>query len=364
MADQYGLFWNSVSGDRTYDADSFSEWLGKFFTTGVFNGDLQVTPDSGMVVNVGSGYANINGKVRFFDTDTSITISPASGVYPRIDTIVVRADYTNREITLEYVTGSYSGNDPQPTAPTRNASMYEIVLAQILVSAGSTEVTAGSITDTRADDSVCGWVTSTVEGVPMDQIVSQMQAEFETWYDHMKDQLDEDAAGHLQLEIDSINSLITELRRIVDCHDGNMATVVSDTATEAISKGSYVMKNNGFRKVTSDIASGDPINSTNTEDTTIGAELQALNNGLNNIVTGEERSCTISLASTGWKTGEITTPSKTGYTLVGYLLRCNTYRITSTSYQISGANTTINAYVNSTQSSNGNVFAVPIFVKN
>lgn len=226
MADQYGLFWNSVSGDRTYDADSFSEWLGKFFTTGVFNGDLQVTPDSGMVVNVGSGYANINGKVRFFDTDTSITISPASGVYPRIDTIVVRADYTNREITLEYVTGSYSGNDPQPTAPTRNASMYEIVLAQILVSAGSTEVTARSITDTRPDSTVCGWVTGTVDSVAVDQLTAQAQAQFEVWFDHMKGQLSEDAAGNLQLQIDALDTRI----------DG-IDTAIGDTDISAIGDG-------------------------------------------------------------------------------------------------------------------------------
>lgn len=254
MADQYGLFWNSVSGDRTYDADSFSEWLGKFFTTGVFNGDLQVTPGGGMVVDVGSGYANINGKVRFFDTDTSITISPASGVYPRIDTIVVRADYTNREITLEYVTGSYSGNNPQPTAPTRNASMYEIVLAQILVSAGSTEVTARSITDTRAYDSVCGWVTSTVESVPMDQIVSQMQTEFLTWFDEMKDQLSEDAAGHLQQEIDTISSAVTSTNTKIGATD--ISTIGDGTITGAVSS-----LNNGLTpeivKVTSDLINGD-----------------------------------------------------------------------------------------------------------
>ena len=39
MANAYGLFWNSVSSDRVYDADSFAEWLNKFFTTGVFNGE-------------------------------------------------------------------------------------------------------------------------------------------------------------------------------------------------------------------------------------------------------------------------------------------------------------------------------------
>ena len=233
MADQYGLFWNSVSGDRTYDADSFSEWLGKFFTTGVFNGDLQVTPDSGMVVNVGSGYANINGKVRFFDTDTSITISPASGVYPRIDTIVVRADYTNREITLEYVTGSYSGNDPQPTAPTRNASMYEIVLAQILVSAGSTEVTARSITDTRPDSTVCGWVTGTVDSVAVDQLTEQAKAQFEVWFDHMKDQLSEDAAGNLQLQIDALDTRIDGIDSAIG--DTDISAIGDGTVTGAVS---------------------------------------------------------------------------------------------------------------------------------
>lgn len=242
MADQYGLFWNSVSGDRTYDADSFSEWLGKFFTTGVFNGDLQVTPDSGMVVNVGSGYANINGKVRFFDTDTSITISPASGVYPRIDTIVVRADYTNREITLEYVTGSYSGNDPQPTAPTRNASMYEIVLAQILVSAGSTEVTTGSITDTRPDSTVCGWVTGTVDSVAVDQLTAQAQAQFEVWFEHMKGQLSEDAAGNLQLQIDALDTRIDDIDTAIG--DTDISTIGDGTVTGAVSA-----LNNGLTKL-------------------------------------------------------------------------------------------------------------------
>ena len=159
MANQYGLFWNSVSGDRTYDADSFAEWANTFFSTGVFNGDLQVTPTAGMVVSVGTGYANINGKIRLFEAETAFTLSPASGTYPRIDTIVVRRDETARQISLAYVQGAYSGLDPVPTEPTRTGGVYEIVLAQIMVAAGATAITAGDITDTRADETVCGWIT-------------------------------------------------------------------------------------------------------------------------------------------------------------------------------------------------------------
>ena len=208
MANAYGLFWNSISSDRVYDADSFAEWLNKFFTTGVFNGELQVLSSGGMVVEVQTGYANINGKVRFFDTPDSITLDPAGGTYPRIDTIVVERNDTNREITIEYVKGTYSGNTPTPTAPVRSAGVYQIVLAQIYVGAGVTEVTQANITDTRADNNLCGWVVGTVDRVDVEQMTAQAQADFDAWYEEMKDQLSEDAAGHLQNEIDEINAQI------------------------------------------------------------------------------------------------------------------------------------------------------------
>lgn len=233
MANQYGLFWNSVSGDRTYNADSFAEWANTFFSTGVFNGDLQVTPDSGMVVNVGTGYANINGKVRLFDAQTTFTLSPASGTYPRIDTIVVRRNDTARTITLEYVMGAYSGLDPQPTAPTRDETTYEIVLAQILVNAGATSISVGDITDTRPDDTICGWITGSVDSVDVDQLTAQARAQFDEWFQEMKDQLSEDAAGHLQLEIDDINDSITGINNEIGTTD--ISGIGDGTVTGAVS---------------------------------------------------------------------------------------------------------------------------------
>lgn len=208
MANEYGLFWNSVSSDRLYDADSFSEWLKKFFTTGVFNGDLQVLAASGMDVTVQTGYANIEGKVRFFDTATTFTLAPASGTYPRIDTIVVERNDTDREITVKYVQGTYSGNTPTPTAPVRAAGVYQIVLAQIYVAVGATEIAQGNITDTRANNTLCGWVVGTVDRVDVEQMTAQVQDEMETWFEGMKDQLSEDAAINLQNQINTINANI------------------------------------------------------------------------------------------------------------------------------------------------------------
>lgn len=207
MADNdYGLFWNSVNGDRKYDADSFEIWAKKFFTTGVFNGDLQVTADGGMNVRIGTGYACVEGKVKFFDTSTTQTIMSPSGVYPRIDTIVVERDDINRWIVTKYVPGALSGYSPVATPPVRENGIYQLVLAEIYVAANATQITQANITDKRSDRSVCGWVVGTVTEVDVAQMTAQAQDDFNTWYDHMKDQLTEDAAGHLQTEIDTLDA--------------------------------------------------------------------------------------------------------------------------------------------------------------
>lgn len=209
MADQYGLFWNSVNGDRLYDADAFSEWLRKFFTNGVFANELQVNASSGMGVTVGTGYVNINGKVRLFNTAAPLTLAKAGSTYPRIDTIVVECNYTDRKITLKAVTGAYSGDTPTATAPVRTATAYQLVLAEIYVAAGATSITQSNITDKRTDTSVCGIVAGTVKEMDISQVVAQMESSFGIWFDRMKGQLTTDAAGKLQTEIDSTIKNVT-----------------------------------------------------------------------------------------------------------------------------------------------------------
>lgn len=174
----FGLFWNSDNGDRTYDASSFEYWLKKFFTSGVFNGDMQVKASSGMTLTVDPGYCNVDGKVKFWNAIFNVTLSAANSTYPRIDTIVITRDNVNREIKCEVVTGSYSADAPQPTAPVRNGEIYQLVLAQVYVGAGVTEIVQSNITDTRADNTICGYITGTVEELDFSAFTTQFEAYF------------------------------------------------------------------------------------------------------------------------------------------------------------------------------------------
>lgn len=210
----YPLFYNSVDGDRTYDANSFSDWLKKFFTTGVFTDELQVTASSGMYVSVGSGYCNINGKVMEFDT-TSLAIGTADASYYRIDSVVIERNDTSRTFELKVVAGNTgTASSVTGVTPTRSGNVYQLVLAQILVQPGATSISQADITDTRADSDLCGIVAGTVEAMDFTEFSAQFndyfatwkddqQADFETWFANLQTTLSDDVAGNLQTEIEA-----------------------------------------------------------------------------------------------------------------------------------------------------------------
>lgn len=235
-------FYNSDNGDRLYDADSFSDWLKKFFTTGVFTGDLQVLEGSGMQVAIQTGYVNINGKVKFFDEETYLDVNNANATYDRIDTVVVERNDTDRDFLLKIVTGSAT-DTPTATAPVREGNIYQLVLAEVYVKAGATAITQADITDKRLDSSVCGIVASTVKEIDFSQIQAQYDSymasykaavaqdykdydsrivayeadartSFLAWFDEMKDQLSKDAAGNLQLQCTELEERLSSLEHM------------------------------------------------------------------------------------------------------------------------------------------------------
>lgn len=214
---EYGFFWDSMNGDRKYNAASMEEWLRKFFVTGVFNGELQVTATTGMTVSVSAGYCNIDGKVMHFTSAKNFTLEVASGIANRVDTIVIERNDTDRTFYLKAITGI---DGEGPTAPVRTGGVYQLVLAQIAVNAGVTEITGADITDTRTDPDLCGYVASTVTEMDFSQFAAQFasyyeqfvennEADFMDWFEHLQDILDTDVAAHLQNEIDAINTLLS-----------------------------------------------------------------------------------------------------------------------------------------------------------
>ncbi|GHU69155.1 hypothetical protein FACS1894184_12640 [Clostridia bacterium] len=158
------MFFNSSGQDRTYDSADFSQYFGQLVSNGVFYAtpeNLLVTPASGMKVIVAAGSAFISGYLLVNTSNLELTLTTAHGAQPRIDRIVVRWSLPDRAMTIAVLTGAPAAQ-PAATVLTRNSSIYELGIADILVPAAALTIPAPNITDTRANPTLCSFVNSHV----------------------------------------------------------------------------------------------------------------------------------------------------------------------------------------------------------
>ena len=114
---------------------------------------------------------------------TTLTLTAADPVRTRIDRVVLRYDAAARQTRLQVLEGTPDSASPTAPAITRTALVYDLCLAEITRPAGSTAITAADVTDTRADEDICGVMRDGVTSIPTAQLIAQWraaQAELET----------------------------------------------------------------------------------------------------------------------------------------------------------------------------------------
>lgn len=193
MAISYGFF-NSVNGDRLYNADDISNYFLKLISNGVFatpSNAMQVQASSGFTVSVSAGWGFINCKWLNNDTAYNLTLDAADIVLNRIDRVVMRLNPGNdlRNMELAIVKGTPE-QTPTAPAPTRiQGGTWELSLAQIYVAAGSTEITQANITDERGNTSLCGYVTGLIDQIDTTNLFAQYDAAFSEWFSNLQETL-------------------------------------------------------------------------------------------------------------------------------------------------------------------------------
>lgn len=208
MAITYGFF-NSLNGDRTYNADTISNMFKGLISDGVYesvDNAFIVKPSSGLTLSVGSGRAIVNDKWAENDADITITLNNPHVTLNRYTAIVLRKSVANRAVTLEMIDGTEASTPTKP-AILRNESYYDLCLAYVYVPAGATTITYANIEDTRSNTNLCGFVHGLVEQVDTTELFNQykaaceediarmtaweaqQQAAFNTWFTALTQQL-------------------------------------------------------------------------------------------------------------------------------------------------------------------------------
>lgn len=179
-------FFNSVNGDRLYNADQLSTIFNGLITDGVYESvgnKLAVQPNNGMTIQVATGRGWFGGRWVNNDSPHLVTLENADVLLNRYCAVCVRVDKSASQRTADIYL-KYSDLATTPTKPTmeRTETVKEYCLAYIYIKGGATAITAADIQDTRADTSLCGWVTGLIEQVDTDTLWTQWEALFDAWY--------------------------------------------------------------------------------------------------------------------------------------------------------------------------------------
>lgn len=281
-------FFNSLNGDRKYNAAQMSAIFDGLIIDGVFASigtAFAVKAAGGLTVNVGIGKAWFDHTWTVNDSILPMTAPEAEVLLDRIDAVVLEVNGMEsvRNNTIKFVKGNPSSAPSRPTL-TNEGNVHQYPLCYIyrkygtavinqaditpMVGTESTPFVTGILqtisldellgkwqdeldrfTDARSKE-VDDWIAQEEndftawfnkmkadlqqEQTVLDQWIASEQADFLAWYNHMKDQLSGDVAGNLQLEIDK-----EEVKRIllVGFEDGTKefsddGTVITSTASD------------------------------------------------------------------------------------------------------------------------------------
>ena len=217
-------FFNSLSGDRKYDAIQISSMFDGLITDGIYNGFLEsfmvtASDPASMVVTVGEGRCWFNHTWTLNDAPLPLTLDVGDVVLNRIDTVVIDVDSTDtvRACTIKVVKGTPSSQAVAPTLE-NTETHHQYPLCDISVVAGATTVTQSNITNRRGT-SDCPFVATLMTTVTVDELLLQWESQwndwmtdransmdswtaeqqeaFTTWFQTVQDILDEDTAGNL-----------------------------------------------------------------------------------------------------------------------------------------------------------------------
>lgn len=281
-------FFNSLNGDRKYNAAQMSAIFDGLIIDGVFASigtAFAVKAAGGLTVNVGIGKAWFDHTWTVNDSILLMTAPEAEVLLDRIDAVVLEVNGMEsiRENTIKFVKGNPSSAPSRPIL-TNEGNVHQYPLCYIyrkygtavinqaditpMVGTESTPFVTGILqtisldellgkwqdeldrfTDARSQE-VDDWIAQEEsdftawfnkmkadlqqEQTVLDQWIASEQADFLAWYNQMKDQLSGDVAGNLQLEIDK-----EEVKRIllVGFEDGTKefsddGTVITSTASD------------------------------------------------------------------------------------------------------------------------------------
>lgn len=211
MALTYGFF-DSVNGDRNYNANTFSAMFDGLVTDGVYKNvgsAFTVTAGVGFSVNVGTGKAWFNHTWTINSTLLNLEMDVSDLLLPRIDMVYLTVDTRNtvRRNSIGLIQGEPNVTPTRPTVPDSDGC-YHYPLAYIQVPANSSAIQTSNIT-TAVGTSACPYISAQLTLTSINSALQKWQHDFDVWFAELEDSLSGIELGALREEVQTLEPKVT-----------------------------------------------------------------------------------------------------------------------------------------------------------
>lgn len=251
-------FFNSLNGDRRYNAEQMSAIFDGIINDGVFANigtAFGVRVDSGNIITVGIGRAWFDSTWLFNDAILPIVADESEVLLDRYDAVIIEIDRSDsvRAGNIKIVKGTPSST-PQYPVMIHTVDVNQYPLAYIYRKAGAASITQANITS-MVGTSSCPYITGILQVLNIDNIVAQWgdqwaqwfteqtsagnnqmtswmdqkQMEFNTWFGNLQTILDGDVAAKLAEDILELQNRFGVLAREYCIYQG-----IEDSDNESI----------------------------------------------------------------------------------------------------------------------------------
>ena len=209
-------FFNSLNGDRKYNADQFSALFDNLITDGVFSNvgtAFEVQASGGSNVTIGIGRAWFNSIWVYNDALYPMVAQEPEVLLNRIDAVVIEINHNEavRTGSIRWVYGSPSSTPVKPTL-TNTDEVHQYPLAYVYRKAGVSDVIQADITN-AIGTSECPYVTGILSTQNIDKIVAQWESQFNVWFDGLEAELSGDVAANLANQVLDLQNRFQTLAR-------------------------------------------------------------------------------------------------------------------------------------------------------
>lgn len=230
MALTYG-FYNSLNGDRKYNALQFTSIFDGIIRDGIFmyvgNQMVVKTANDGMQVNIQTGRAWFDHSWTLIDTVYPLVLPNPEVLLDKYVAVVLETNQSQgvRANSIKYVAGSPAVN-PQYPALINTSAIHQHPLAYVRIRAGASVISQGDIRN-MVGTSSCPYVTGPLETVNADNLIAQWNGQWNDFMTADRNQFNTFMSNSNSEFRNMINADTTEFRNMINADKSEWNSMIS-----------------------------------------------------------------------------------------------------------------------------------------